>query len=64
MAKSTPKTSGVVPAFVGVVGRQSKSKHGKQGIHHHPQRADLGKNLADGMPVGPKRSSNGGGEYV
>lgn len=55
------KLGKVVKSFQGIVGRQSKSKHGKQGIHHHPQRADLGQNLPKGIQPGDRQTSYKGG---
>jgi len=37
--------------FTGIVGRQSAKISGKQGIHHHPQMAQLGEGLAGGMTI-------------
>ncbi|MBV8972761.1 MAG: hypothetical protein JO290_10765 [Sphingomonadaceae bacterium] len=43
--------------FDGVVGRESssKGKHGHQGVHHHPMKAQLGQNVAGGIKPGARR---------
>lgn len=43
--------------FVGVVGRQSKKKAGKQGMHHHPMMAELGENVPGGLKPTAKRKA-------
>jgi hypothetical protein len=59
-----PKTKGSAPtapiaipkadagSFRGIVGRQSKSATGHQGVHHHPMKAQLGNALAKGLKPG------------
>ena len=38
--------------FTGMVGRESKSKTGHQGIHHHPLEIELGNGVTGGMKPG------------
>lgn len=47
----------VMKGFTGIIGRESKKKSGKQGIHHHPMESQLGDGIAKGIQPGPRQAA-------